>query len=178
MQAILKDFYKLHVEMIIFWICWVKWTILLKLTSTDSFNFLMWPLEKFKWHLQLWLTLFFYSTARLQKHQILLHVLILIPTHTVKFHLTVVFDITYVTYYHKALELRIKYTSTLEYKTKQNLLFFIIICILNNCAKLCLYMIQPTGKRDHLNDRNVLKLDCGNSYTSRSAIQKLYVNCR
>ena len=110
------------------------------------FNFLMWLLEKFKWHLQLRLTLFFYSTALLQKHQILLHVLILIPTHIVKFHIIVVFDITHVTYYHKALKLRTKYTSTLEYKTKQNLLFF-IICILNNCAKLCLYMIQPRGKR-------------------------------
>lgn len=104
-----------------------KWTILLKLTSTDSFNFLMWPLEKFKWHLQLWLTLVFYSTALLQKQQIPLHVLILIPTYTVKFHIIImVFDITYVTYYHKALELRNQIQSLLSSTRQTNLLFFII----------------------------------------------------
>ena len=39
MQAILKDFYKLHVEMIIFWIYWVKQNVLLKLTSPVSYFF-------------------------------------------------------------------------------------------------------------------------------------------
>lgn len=74
-----------------------------------------------------------------------------------------VFDITYVTYYHKALELRIKYTSTLESTRQTKPALFHHHLYTNNCAKLCLCMIQPTGKRDLLNDRNVLKLDCGNS---------------
>lgn len=153
----------------------MKWTILLKLTSTDSFNFFMWLLEKCKLHLQLWLTLFLYSMALLQKQQILLHVLILIPTHTVKFHIIMVFDICNLLSQGSWAWNQIHLYSWVQDQTKPALFHHHLYT--NNYAKLCLYMIQQTGKRDLLNDRNVLKLDCGNSYMSRSAIQKLYVNC-